>query len=219
MVEVRSEFPRFVRRVQKPRKTGEMGPTEDDDPARDGGNFSPTKEPAVLPDGAVFGLLLLNWNDHINVVDCAESLLRSVHGPARLYVVDNGSPPESTSYIRAHLTSAILVENSRNLGFCGGFNAGIRRATEDNVDIICVLNSDLRVGPDFLQALAEAFLDQGIAAAAPMELDFFEPDKILFAGGNIDPVLNRREGYGVQASLKTIEPPGHPGVFGTAMGF
>ena len=206
MVEVRSEFRRFVRQGQQPRKTGEMGPTEEDDPARDGGNFSRTKEPAVLPDGPVFGLLLLNWNDHINVVDCAESLLRSVHAPAKLYVVDNGSRPESTGYIRAHLASAILVENRRNLGFCGGFNAGIRRATEDNVDIICVLNSDLRVGPDFLQALAEAFLDQGIAAAAPMELDYFEPDKILFAGGRLDPVLNRREGYGVQAS----ETPGTP---------
>src|SRR5438445_340755 len=142
MVEVRSEFPRFVRQGQQPRKTGEMGPTEEDDPARDGGNFSRTKEPAVLPDGPVFGLLLLNWNDHINVVNCAESLLRSVHAPARLYVVDNGSRPESTGYIRAHLGSAILVENRRNLG---GFDERLFFGGEDHEMALRILRAGMRI--------------------------------------------------------------------------
>src|SRR5947208_15559387 len=90
-----------------------------------------------------FGLLLLNWNDHRNVVDCAESLLQNAPDRAQLYVIDNRSRPNSIHYVRTRLPAAILIENGRNLGFCGGFNVGIRRAVEDDVDTAGLLNCEL----------------------------------------------------------------------------
>jgi GT2 family glycosyltransferase len=157
-------------------------------------------EPTGLPNGPLVGLLLLNWNDHLNVVACAQSLLNNTYRAARLYVIDNGSDPDSIRYVQTHLPSAILIQNGRNLGFCGGFNVGIARALEDNVDIICVMNSDLRVGADFVRTLADAFRDSGVAAAAPTELDYYAPDRVLFAGGRLNPVLNQRDGYGEENS-------------------
>jgi GT2 family glycosyltransferase len=60
-----------------------------------------------------FGLLLLNWNDYANVVACAESLLANDYRAARLYIIDNGSRPESVRFVQEHLPSAIVIENGR----------------------------------------------------------------------------------------------------------
>jgi len=51
----------------------------------------------------------------------------------------------------------------RNLGFGGGSNAGFRAAKND---VVVLLNSDMRVAPDFLQPLLEGFGDPGVFAVS-----------------------------------------------------
>jgi GT2 family glycosyltransferase len=81
------------------------------------------------------------------------------------------------------------------------------------------MNSDLRVGRDFLQALAKEFRETTIAAAAPMELDYFDPERVLFAGGRLDPLSNRREGFGAIVSKRLWSPSDTRMLCGPAMVF
>src|SRR2546426_1511730 len=147
-------------------------------------------------EGPVFGILILNWNTHEDVVECILSIQAGTYQRFRVYVVDNGSSPKSLEYITSRLSPVTIIENRKNLGVTGGFNVGIRHALEDRVDIVCLLNSDTFVSPDFLQRLAETFSDPSIAAAAPKELDYYFRNRIRFAGGQLGPVFTRHKGYG-----------------------
>ena len=51
----------------------------------------------------------------------------------------------------------------KNLGFGGGSNAGFRAAKND---IVVLLNSDMRVEPDFLAPLLDGFTDGKVFAVS-----------------------------------------------------
>ena len=144
----------------------------------------------------IFGILLLNWNTHEDVVECVRSIQEGTYDGFRIYVLDNGSGTQSLHYIGSRLSAITIIENRKNLGFTGGFNEGIRRALSDQVDIICVLNNDTRLATDFFQNVANAFRDPDIAAVSPKELDYYAPNVLRFAGGRSGPVFDRRNGYG-----------------------
>ncbi len=65
-------------------------------------------------------------------------------------------PMAAPSSSARHFPQVKLVALPNNLGFGGGSNAGFRAATND---IVVLLNSDMRVAPDFLAPLLEGFAD------------------------------------------------------------
>lgn len=165
------------------------------------------------------GILILNWNTHRDVVSCVESIEHNPYDERRMYIIDNGSMPDSLAYIRAHVSTATFIENGANLGFCGGFNVGIRRALKDNVDIICVMNNDLRVAEDFLLQVAQAFSDPSVAAVSPKELDYFNPERVTFAGGCVTPVSSQRAGFDTRDGERSSRPGDTGMLCGSAMIF
>ena len=62
----------------------------------------------------------------------------------------------------------------QNLGFGGGSNAGFRAAKND---IVVLLNSDMRVAPDFLAPLLEGFRDPEVFAVS-CQIFFTDPAKV-----------------------------------------
>src|SRR5213595_230789 len=67
-----------------------------------------------------------------------------------------------------------VVALETNLGFGGGSNAGFRAAAND---IVVLLNSDMRVAPDFLAPLLEGFRDPEVFAVA-CQIFFSDPLKL-----------------------------------------
>jgi GT2 family glycosyltransferase len=66
-----------------------------------------------------------------------------------------------------------VIELPRNLGFGGGSNTGIEAAKND---IVVLLNSDMRVEPDFLQPLLDGFTDP-LVFAVSCQIFFSDPNK------------------------------------------
>ena len=118
-----------------------------------------------LPRTDAASIVIPNWNGR----DLLEKYLPSVLEAAAInpanevIVVDNGSSDGSAAWVRERFPGVRVIALEKNLGFGGGSNAGFRAAKHD---IVVLLNSDMRVAPDFLPPLLEAFTDDKVFAVA-----------------------------------------------------
>jgi len=120
-------------------------------------------------------VVIPNWNGR----DLLEKYLPAVitaldgHPDNEIIVVDNGSTDGSAAYVREAFPCVRCLALDRNLGFGGGSNAGFAAAKND---IVVLLNSDMRVEPDFLAPLLEGFEDESVFAVS-CQIFFSDPDK------------------------------------------
>lgn len=125
-------------------------------------------------------VLVLNWNGEKDTIDCLESLAKSAKikdAQVKLVVVDNASKEENFTILDKYLKdkNIHLIKNSKNLGFAGGNNVGIKYALKNGADYIMVLNNDTEVAPNMIHELYKAIKqNKSIAVVAP---------KIYFAKG------------------------------------
>src|SRR3954462_7651360 len=129
--------------------------------------------PSTAPDRRGASVVIPNWNGR----DLLEKYLPSVveaMGGNEIIVVDNGSTDGSAEFLRAAFPSVRVLALPKNLGFGGGSNAGFRAATND---IVVLLNSDMRVAPDFLAPLLEGFRAPAVFAVS-CQIFFRDPNKL-----------------------------------------
>ncbi len=131
--------------------------------------------PAVMPDNRAASVVIPNWNGRELLAKYVPSILAALAGNSdnELVIVDNGSTDGSASFIREAFPQVRLLELPQNLGFGGGSNAGFRAARND---IVVLLNSDMRVDPDFLQPLLDSFVDAQVFAVS-CQIYFTDPGK------------------------------------------
>lgn len=147
-------------------------------------------------------VIILNWNGLADTLECLESVLKSKTKTIDLQtiLVDNGSTDKSVSTLKNRYGDQIkLLENSRNLGFSGGNNVGIRAALESGTTHVILLNNDTTVAPDTFQNLFTSAQKHGFDLASP-KIYFYpgcefhhdqyqksERGKVIwYAGGRID---------------------------------
>jgi N-acetylglucosaminyl-diphospho-decaprenol L-rhamnosyltransferase len=97
------------------------------------------------------------------LAECLDSALPQA---SEVVVVDNGSTDEEASTI-ARRAGALVVRSSRNLGFAGGVNLGLRRASGE---FIALLNDDAVAGPGWIDAARAVLADPTVAAVTPKVL-------------------------------------------------
>jgi GT2 family glycosyltransferase/glycosyltransferase involved in cell wall biosynthesis len=118
-------------------------------------------------------VVIPNWNGRDLLATYLPSVIEAMGGN-EIIVVDNGSSDGSADFVRAAFPSVTVVALPENLGFGGGSNAGFRAAKND---IVVLLNSDMRVAPDFLAPLLEGFRDPQVFAVA-CQIFFSDPNKL-----------------------------------------
>ncbi|MFH7832027.1 glycosyltransferase family 2 protein [Bacillus luti] len=102
------------------------------------------------------GIVVLNWNNLEDSVDCIESLERIEYSNYKIIFVDNGSNDNSPKEIKKKFQDITVIENGENLGFSAGNNVGIRKALEYGAEYVLVLNNDSIVARDFLTILVDS---------------------------------------------------------------
>lgn len=130
-----------------------------------------------LPPSPTVAVAILNWNG----VHHLEHYLPSVvaNSPeAEVVVIDNGSTDESIPWLRAHFPGVRIVALPENLGFAGGYNAGLQQV---EADVFVLLNSDVRVTPDWIPPVLR-MMSAGYAACAPKLRNDSDPDLLEYAG-------------------------------------
>src|SRR2546427_13278306 len=76
------------------------------------------------------GVVILNWNGHVDTIACLESLARADPGPARVVVVDNASTDDSVAALTAWAAKSSMARptiprSETQRGFAGGNNLGL----------------------------------------------------------------------------------------------
>jgi O-antigen biosynthesis protein len=127
---------------------------------------APTAASVVIP----------NWNGKDLLAKYLPSVIQAMAGNPRneVLVVDNGSTDGSAEFVRSAFPQVKLLALPANLGFGGGSNAGFREARNR---IVVLLNSDMRVAPDFLAPLVEGFGDPLVFAVA-CQIFFSDPTRV-----------------------------------------
>ena len=143
-------------------------------------------------------VILVNYRRTEETIECVRSLHNCLPGPEQIIVVDNGSTADSAQALRAGCPGVILLESTRNLGFAGGNNLGIRRAIEQQVRYILLLNNDTIVEPDALAKLSAAAEVSRQAGVLGAKIRYFDNHKILwYAGGTMNPASGHVTHFGM----------------------
>jgi GT2 family glycosyltransferase len=126
-------------------------------------------------------VVIPNWNGRDLLAKYLPYLETALGGHAanEILVVDNGSTDGSADYVRQNHPRVKLLALDRNLGFGGGSNAGFEAASND---IVVLLNSDMRVEPDFLAPLLEGFTDDRVFAVS-CQIFFSDPERLREESG------------------------------------
>jgi len=134
------------------------------------------QNPEAQPQVTSAAIVIPNWNGR----DLLEKYLPSVVIAAErvpgseVIVVDNGSTDGSAVFVEERFPQVRVVALDQNLGFGGGSNAGFRAARHD---VVVLLNSDMRVEPDFHQPLLDGFADEKVFSVS-CQIFFSDPTKL-----------------------------------------
>lgn len=126
-------------------------------------------------------VVILNWNGEKMLKEYLPSVVEySREDNVTVYVADNASTDGSLEWIKNNCPSVRLIALSENFGFAGGYNAALK---EISSDYYLLLNSDVKVTPNWLQPLI-AFMDShpAVAACQPKLLSMMEPESFEYAG-------------------------------------
>jgi len=129
-------------------------------------------------------VIVLNWNGWRDTLKCLLSLETLDYPNYRVVVVDNGSTDDSADRIKKAHPDVELIGTSKNLGFAGGNNVGIRYALERGADYVWLLNNDTKVDSHALTAMVEvAERDLEIGAVGSVLYYMDEPERVQAWGG------------------------------------
>lgn len=115
-------------------------------------------------------VVMINWNGEEDSLNCIDGL-RAQTAPHALIVVDNGSTDNFTQTLKTThpnllykdspctVRDVVLLENSKNLGFAGGANTGIRHAINNDFDYVALINNDATPTKTWLEELLKSALE------------------------------------------------------------
>ncbi len=124
-------------------------------------------------------VVILNWNGLALLKEFLPEVVKYSEA-ATIYVADNASTDSSVSFIEVHYPEIRIILNKVNGGYAKGYNEALEGLTED---IFILLNSDVKVTPNWISPIKRIFeKDETVAAVQPKILDYKKPTHFEYAG-------------------------------------
>ena len=92
---------------------------------------------------------IVAWNSLKFLPDCLGSIFQQTYKDFSVLVIDNASNDGTIEFLREKYPQVFVVQNTRNLGFCGGHNQGFKLTQQS--PYVLVMNPDIILEPDFLE--------------------------------------------------------------------
>ena len=128
-------------------------------------------------------VVVVNWQRPADTIECLQSLKDAGVDAPDILLVDNGSQDGSVEQILAAHAGIQVEHLASNLGFAGGYNAGIARALKSGAEHIFLLNNDTTLDRRAIEVMRSADWD----VAIPKILFYDQPEKIWAAGARWRP--------------------------------
>ncbi len=127
-------------------------------------------------------VIVLNYNGRQWIDGCLAGLSAQRGAPDHeTLLIDNASRDDSVKFVRTTYPEVRVIENSRNLGFAGGNNAGARHASGE---WLAFLNNDTRPDPGWLAALWAAAQANPACGVVTSRLVFMDDPSVIDSAGD-----------------------------------
>lgn len=123
-------------------------------------------------------VVILNWNGLRFLKHFLPSVVANSQ-EAEIYIIDNNSTDDSILFINTNYPEITTIKNNQNLGYCGGYNTGLKSI---KADYYVLLNNDIEVTQDWLLPILEMEKNPIISISQPKILDFNTKNKFEYAG-------------------------------------
>ena len=132
-----------------------------------------------MSESSLVSNIVLNYNAGELLLNCIDSVKKSIHANLEIIVVDNISSDDSQTKCKKKFPDIKLIQNNENLGYCGGNNVGIREAKGK---FIVILNPDTILEPNSISELIFAYEKFGEGLYQPKILSLNEENTIQSTG-------------------------------------
>jgi GT2 family glycosyltransferase len=124
-------------------------------------------------------VVILNWNGK-SLLEKFLPIVTKYSQQAQIIVADNASSDDSVSFVKTNFKEVVVIENSSNGGYAGGYNEALSKV---NADIFVLLNSDIEVTQNWIEPIVALFeKDNSIAAIQPKILAYHQKTHFEYAG-------------------------------------
>ncbi|WP_142712901.1 glycosyltransferase family 2 protein [Fodinibius sediminis] len=126
-----------------------------------------------------FSIIIVSWNALSHLKKYLPSVMATEYSNFEVILADNASNDGSKAWVADKYPGVRIVEHDDNYGYCGGNNRAVPHASGE---ILLFLNNDVRVDPEWLQALAKCFSNSKTAAVQPKFRADENPEYFEYAG-------------------------------------
>jgi GT2 family glycosyltransferase len=110
-------------------------------------------------------IVILNWNGRKYLEKYLPFVVASTYSGKEVIVADNASTDDSIAFLRENYPQVRVITLDHNYGFAKGYNEALRQVKSD---YYVLLNSDVEVGPGWLEPVLELMeKDPSIGACQP----------------------------------------------------
>jgi GT2 family glycosyltransferase len=132
-------------------------------------------------------VLILNWNGVKDTLRCIEKVADQKENNISIYVLDNGSENNEAKIITNKYGRIVQVYRAKtNLGYTGGSNFLINKASITKPDYFLLLNNDTLIGDNFFQSLIQVMNENSnIGLLNPLIYSSRKKNEIEVSGGRL----------------------------------
>lgn len=140
-------------------------------------------------------IITVNFNQPESTCALLDSIRRQEYRRVEIVVVDNGSRNNPEKIFAENYPEIQFIRSDRNLGFAGGNNLGLKRATGD---FLFFVNNDAQLTAGCIETLLQLFEDQQEAGAvSPLICYYPDSSVIQYAGMSpVHPLTGRNRTWG-----------------------
>jgi GT2 family glycosyltransferase len=130
----------------------------------------------------LFSIVIPHLRGASNLYSCLKSIYENTDEDVEIILVDNGSKDKSIDTVYPKFPDVTLISQDKNLGFAGGCNVGLKRASGK---FIVLLNDDTEVSKGWLDGIDKLFdYDEKLVICQPKLLSYENKNSFEYAGAS-----------------------------------
>jgi len=135
--------------------------------------------PPLIPSKPLVSIIIVYYKTPVDTLELLESIKKLTYPAVEIIIVDNSNDQTFHQKIKQDFPFVILVLSKSNVGFAGGNNLGIEKATGE---YLLFLNSDTLVFPNSLEPMVEFLITHPEVGMASPKVLFPDGVTIQYAG-------------------------------------